>query len=136
MRHTITALIAAAVLSSSALLSTASAQTSGNTAVYFSNTSDLYGAVDFYVDGVKTGPSVFPSSPETFPTQVPSGTHQIIVTRAGVPLGQQDLLTQTVSIPQGGTYTVNIAQETNDADVAIGYSLSVGEGDNENLDNE
>ncbi len=128
------ALIAVAALSTAALLPAASAQTAPTTQVYFSNTSDLFGTVDIYVDGVKTASNIFNSSPSLFPTAVPSGTHQIVVTRAGTPLGQQDLLTKTVNIPAGGTYTLAIDNQTsaNTMNTVTGYTFDLSQGNTDN----
>ena len=133
MRHaTIKTLIAAALLSTAALLPAASAQTlsGATTQIYFTNTSDISGTVDIYVDGVKTQSNVFNSTPSMFPTTIASGEHQVVVTRAGVALGQADLLSETVTIPAGGTYTVDLENVTSAStgNTVQGYSLDLTQG--------
>ena len=127
------ALIASALVTGAVLLPVASAQAAPSAQVYFTNTSDLFGTVDIYVDGVKTASNVFNSTPSAFPNTVGAGTHQFVVTKAGTPLGQQDLLTKTVTIPAGGTYTLAIDNQTNayTMNTVTGYTLDLSSGNSD-----
>ncbi len=98
--------------------------------MYFTNTSDVSGTVDVYVDGVKTASDLFNNTPSMFPASLASGEHQIVVTKAGAALGAADLASGTLNIPAGGTYTVNLENVTkaNTGNLVLGYTLDLTQG--------
>ncbi len=130
MRHPIKVLIAAAHVPAASAQSLPGATTQ----VYFTNTSDVSGTVDVYVDGVKTATNIFNNTPSMFPTTIASGEHQIVITKAGVPLGQADVVSGTLNIPAGGTYTVDLENVTSAStmNTVQGFTLDLTQGNPDN----
>ncbi|SMB78415.1 DUF4397 domain-containing protein [Deinococcus hopiensis] len=110
------ALMLSALIATTALFTSASA-----TPVYFSNDSGQSGVVDVYVDGQLVFDNVFADDSMMFPRELSAGQHNVVVTPNYLPLGEQDILRTTLTVPEetaGNTaYTINLATETDDLGV-------------------
>lgn len=97
--------------------------------LYFSNASGPAGVVNVYVDGQKLFSNVFAADATTFPVTLTPGEHTVVVTPNYLEPGVKDLLSQTINVPAaGGTYTLALADSTDDATNLSGYSLSLDNG--------
>lgn len=103
----------------------------GQAQVYFENDLSTGGAYSVYVDGAKMFDGVFTGSFTQFPVSIPTGQHTVVVTRNYNLPGVDDLISQSVNVTEGGTYTLTVADNTT-ADVTTGiisgYDLSLSAG--------
>ena len=100
-----------------------------STQVYFSNDSGPASVVNVYVDGQKLFSNVFAADATSFPVALTPGAHTVVVTPNYLAPGVKDIVSQTVNVPAaGGTYTLALADSTDDASNLSGYSLSLDSG--------
>lgn len=119
---TLKALLLSALAATATVLPTASAAQ-----VYFENDSGASGVVDVYVDGQLVFDDVFASSTMMFPREITGGQHEVVVTPFYLAPGQGDLLRSAVDVPQDGTSTLTLA---NDSDTnVLALDLSDGHAD-------
>ncbi|WP_052351591.1 DUF4397 domain-containing protein [Deinococcus pimensis] len=111
MRHLKTLLAALTATAAVSFAATASAAPLDQAQLYFASDTGAAGLVDVYVDGQLVFDDIFSGSPTMFAQTLTSGEHTIVITPADAALGQRDLLSDTINVASGMTYTLNLAQD-------------------------
>lgn len=109
--------VAATLTASTAAL--AQSATPGQAQIYLENNLNTDGAFNVYVDGTKMFENVFPGDFTTSTQSLAPGQHTVVVTKNSLAPGVADVVSGTINVAQGSTYTL-VLEDNTAADAATG----------------